>query len=117
MKWPILTALIMVITGLQLTGCGPKSVSPDKNIPDWLSAKIAAFEIEPNVPVVVSRWQYGGAVVYYFPPTVPDGMGCLYDETGKLIGCPDGGMTGDGDGSCRDFFSTRSKEYVVWRSD
>lgn len=109
----IVQTCMFLFVCLPLIGCG--SSSDLANAPDWLQAKVATLDIDSSVPFVVTRWQYNDATVYYFPPAMPDGLGCLYDVDGKVIGCPDGGMTGHGDGRCADFFSARSEEHVVWK--
>ena len=41
----------------------------------------------------------------------------LYDADGNLLGHPDGGITGQGDGKLPDFQEERSDEQVVWADD
>lgn len=52
--------------------------------------------------------------VYYVPPICCDVSAELYDRNGSLICSPDGGIAGDGDGKCPDFFDARTDEKRVW---
>jgi hypothetical protein len=67
-----------------------------------------------NPPSTVIQYKYNGNTVYYLPPACCDIMGELYDVDGILLCHPDGGMTGQGDGYCPDFFSTRTNEVMIW---
>jgi hypothetical protein len=41
----------------------------------------------------------------------------LYSENGDILCFPDGGLSGQGDGRCSDFFQTASDSSLVWRDD
>ena len=41
----------------------------------------------------------------------------LYDADGTIIGHPDGGITGQGDGLVPDFFAERTDEQTIWVDD
>lgn len=67
-----------------------------------------------NPPASIWRYTYRDAVVYYIPPYCCDVPGELYDSAGNLVCAPDGGLDGQGDGKCPDFFRERSDEERVW---
>ena len=83
----------------------------------WLRELIQRLESEPvaNPPAFIARYEYKGQPVYYLPPRCCDIFSDLYDADGVIIGHPDGGITGQGDGRVPDFLEVRENENVVWR--
>lgn len=88
----------------------------DKN-PDWIKQLIIEQESSPvaNRPSSLTECQYKNQTIYYLPPRCCDISGILYDANGKTICSPDGGMTGNGDGKCPDFFEVRQDCEVIWQ--
>lgn len=106
---------ILPLVGILLISCtDPKPSSQAEEIPDWLDTRIAQLDPDPSIPMTITRWQYKGETVYYIPPSVHDGLGCVYDNEGNGLGCPDGGITGKGDGTLQDFFDSRESEEKLW---
>ncbi len=85
--------------------------------PGWLRARIEAHlaDNKQNPPIQVFRYRYKGAVVYYETSPCCDQFTNLYDQRGKLICHPDGGLTGRGDGNCADFTKDKTEEKLVWQ--
>ena len=100
-------------------GCQSGDSNHGEPIPAWLTAKITQIKNEraPNVPAAVTRALYRNKTVYYTSPVVPDGFGSLYDEHGVLLGHPDGGIDGRGDGRCSDYFESASEITTLWKID
>jgi hypothetical protein len=96
-------------------GCA-QSLSANKN-PAWINNLITTFEEQPvsNPGQAIWQYQYKGQTVYYTPSQCCDQFSDLYDAKGNLIGHPDGGMTGDGDGKYTDFFQVRKQEKLIWQ--
>ncbi len=108
--------------------CGPKktnvTTSPGDNVAigsstdtsACLQQMIAGFKNEEkqNPPRKVYSYQYKGQTVYYVTPPCCDFFSDLYDSKCKLIGHPDGGITGRGDGKFPDFEQLRTNEKLVW---
>ena len=94
-------------------GCSPTG---DENRPEFVDKLISQFESGPkkNPPGSIWRYNYKGLVVYYVSPSCCDIPSELYDSDGILICAPDGGIAGDGDGKCPDFFHARTEESRVW---
>ncbi len=67
-------------------------------------------------PKSVVEYEYKGQKVYYVNMPCCDFFNELYDSTGKLMGHPDGGITGKGDGKVPDFAKEKTKERVVWKA-
>lgn len=69
-------------------------------LPNWLAEWLidldsGKVEFEP---VSITKYQYQGQTVYYVVQQCCDQFTDLLDAGGKLIGHPDGGITGKGDG-------------------
>ena len=67
-------------------------------------------------PKSVVEYEYKGNKVYYVNMPCCDFFNELYDSTGKLLGHPDGGITGRGDGKLPDFAKEKTKERIVWKA-
>lgn len=79
---------------------------------------IASLECEPKgfAPAEVWRYTYKGQVVYFIPVhDCCDYFSELYDEAGKLVCYPDGGIGGGGDGQCPDFLTERTDATLIWQ--
>ena len=107
---------VEVVVSASTTPLTPTSV-PTTEVPAWLNDFIYRQQNEPvaNPPALITRYEYGGQTVYFLPQRCCDIFSNLYDADGNIIGHPDGGITGQGDGSVSDFFEARTNETVVWR--
>ncbi|MBP7370165.1 MAG: hypothetical protein KA902_01880 [Arenimonas sp.] len=105
------TVLLLLL--INNTSC---AMVPQSN-PPWINARIAQLQNGAPGNPALSIWQYRykGQVVYYFPPQCCDIPSNLLDEHQNKICSPDGGMTGNGDGRCTDFYTTRTDEKLLWR--
>lgn len=84
-------------------------------LPGWLLEFIAARQRQRlSEPALITRYEYRGQQVYFYPSRCCDVPSRLYAADGKMICAPDGGFTGRGDGQCPDFFTERKKPVVVW---
>ncbi len=93
----------------------PKIIS--ENEPKWVK-NLITNEIDgpvANPPASLSKCVYKNEIVYYLPPRCCDIFSVLYDKQGEVICAPDGGITGDGDGRCSDFFEERKNCEVIWK--
>lgn len=70
-----------------------------------------------NPPRKIFLYDYKGRIVFYVPAVCCDYYSDLYDMDCNLIGHPDGGITGKGDGSFADFFEVRSGEVLIWADE
>lgn len=84
--------------------------------PKCLQALINRFEAEEktNPPQSIYRYLYKNQLVYFVPAPCCDFFSNLYDDSCRLLGHPDGGITGRGDGRVTDFFEKRSNEQLIW---
>jgi len=88
-------------------------------LPECIKALIDRFKKEEkqNPPRSVYSYTYNGKTVYYVPPICCDFFSDLYDSNCKLLGYPDGGFTGRGDGSITDFMTRRTREKLIWKDE
>jgi hypothetical protein len=67
-----------------------------------------------NCLEIVYKYKYKGEVVYYFSFNCPDFFHDLYNENCQFICHPSGGISGNGDGNCIDFFDEATGEEIIW---
>ena len=115
-RYAAMMAFLLCLGGAGFV-CEDAGLEPGPIHPAWVDSLITKFSAEPvgNPPQSIWQYTYNDATVYYVPPQCCDQFSDLYDVTGKIIGHPDGGITGEGDGSCRDFFKTATNGLVIWR--
>ncbi|MFH1527690.1 MAG: hypothetical protein ABIG69_13730 [Bacteroidota bacterium] len=99
---------------LLTTGC---SQTTETDNPDWVESLIMEFKSQPvgNPPQSIWQYKYKGQIVYYVPPQCCDQPSTLYDKKGNVLGAPDGGFSGRGDGRFTDFFTERKNEKLIWK--
>jgi hypothetical protein len=65
-------------------------------------------------PESVTRYIYKGHTVYYIRSACCDKYNIVYDSLCNVLGYPDGGYTGRGDGKMGDFRKLATDEKLVW---
>lgn len=110
MKHALIGFLLILATP---AGCATTTAAE----PDWVNAKIKQLQSGPpgNPPLSLWRYAYQGRTVYYLPPQCCDQYSELYDAKQNRICAPDGGMAGNGDGRCPDFYEKRSAQKLLWQ--
>ena len=95
---------------------GTSAVVTGDSIPDCLREMIKTFasEVKQNPPRKIYSYTYQGKTVYYVTPPCCDFFSDLYDSGCKLMGHPDGGITGKGDRKFPDFVISRTNEKLIW---
>ena len=94
--------------------CQPQVEEP---VPAFVTGLIEQFGQQEiaNPPVTIWRYLYHGQSVYLVVPGCCDQFEDLYDADGNRICAPAGGLTGQGDGQCPDFFDVSTDETLIWR--
>ena len=107
--------LFLSILGLSISACAQKP-QLDTSVP-WLQAKIWEFQSQPvaNPPRLISKTVFEGKTVYYISAACCDIPSQLFDEDGKLICYPSGGIAGGGDGKCKSFILDNPARTPVWQ--
>jgi hypothetical protein len=110
----IFSAVLLVLACISGGCTGPTDASGDN--PRWVTQLIQSFQSNPvgNPPQSIWRYEYKGQTVYYVPAQCCDQFSTLYNEFGMVIGAPDGGFGGGGDGRCSDFFDERKNGTLIW---
>lgn len=87
-----------------------------RDTPTWLRHLIQDLASQPvaNPPASVTAFTYRNQTVYFLPSRCCDIPSVLYDANGVVLCAPDGGITGQGDGRCPDFFTTSRDERLIW---
>ena len=106
---------LMLAAALTLCACSHSATPPSVN-PAWVAQLIAKFQSDPvgNPPQSIYKYDYKGQTVYYVPPQCCDQYSKLYDANGSIICAPDGGLTGQGDKKCSDFFNESTNRTLIW---
>jgi hypothetical protein len=107
----------IIVLFLLLLISAPGCATAPHAMPAWITTRIAQLQKEHpgNPPLSIWQYRYKSQTVYYFPPQCCDIPSTLLDEKQNRICSPDGGMTGNGDGKCTDFFKIRTEQKLVWR--
>lgn len=121
---------LVVIISIGIMSCGPSQknkiseqgqVSGNNNqpaLPVCIQNKIDSFKTAEKhlQPQKLVQYEYKGRTVYYVATHCCDFFNELYDSECKLMGYPDGGFTGKGDGRFPDFFKEATKEKLIWEN-
>jgi hypothetical protein len=85
-------------------------------MPTCIKNKIDSFKLKEahEKPQRVVEYMYKGKKVYYVVMPCCDFFNEVYDDKCKLLGSPDGGFTGKGDGKLPDFFTEVTNEKLIW---
>jgi hypothetical protein len=117
-KVALKTVAILLILTVGISSCG-KEKDITNNLPPCIVDEIQAIKKESvwNPPATIWQYQYNGQVVYYIPPRCCDIPSILIDEKCNKICSPDGGLSGNGDSNCGDFFEKRTDEKLIWQDE
>ena len=90
-----------------------------QDLPACVRKMIVQYQAEEkqNPPRQLYSYTYKSKTVYYLTAPCCDFFSDLYDSSCVLIGHPDGGFTGRGDGSITDFNEKRKDEKLIWKDD
>jgi hypothetical protein len=85
-------------------------------LPTCIKNKIDSFKLKEahERPQRVIEYMYKGKKVYYVAMPCCDFFNEVYDDKCNLLGVPDGGFSGQGDGKLPDFFKEAKSEKLVW---
>ena len=85
-------------------------------LPACLQERIEALAKDPSEgsPVKVTLYTWQAQKVYYVVSPCCDKFNMVLDRQCQILGYPDGGYTGRGDGKMPDFFKEATDPKVVW---
>ncbi len=112
-----LIAIILLIT-LVMSCATNKKVKAVNELSACLQTIINTMAADPNgSPQSVTRYTYNKQTVYYMVSPCCDKYNIVYDSDCNILGYPDGGLTGRGDGRMVDFKTEASDEKVIWTKE
>jgi hypothetical protein len=109
-------AVIITLLAIACSSFKPNKEKP--GIPACIKQKIEGFKKmeKHEQPQNVKEYEYNGKKVYYVTMHCCDFYNELYDSSCNLLGHPDGGFTGKGDGKLPDFNEKKTKEKIIWEA-
>jgi hypothetical protein len=108
----ILSILLVVLSSFQKNK--KRKSQPALPVAIQQLIKQYADDTKANPPRTIYSYTYNNHTVYYVTAPCCDFFTDLYDSTGKLMGHPDGGFTGRGDGNFADFKEKKKNEKIIW---
>ena len=112
MKKALFAACVLI-----LFSCASARINKSSNaMPSCLSSKIEIMKNDPSQgePSSISQYSYKGKTVYYVASACCDKYNIVYDSACTLLGYPDGGYSGKGDGKMADFFKEAADKKIIW---
>lgn len=102
---------------LLLSCSSNKKMQSTSGLPSCLEAKMKAMTADPSQgsPTSVTSYTYKQQTVYYMVSPCCDKYNVVYDSACNVLGRPDGGFTGRGDGSLSGFKNEATDEKVIWQ--
>ena len=102
-----------------VSNAGDPTAKDSLEIPVCIKSMIDGYRSEDkqNPPRKIYSYQYHGQTVYYVTAPCCDFFSDLYDSSCVILGHPDGGFTGKGDGKLPDFKEAKSNEILIWKDD
>jgi hypothetical protein len=93
--------------------------SQTQSVPSCINDKIESFkkETKQNPPRSITEYTYKNEKVYYIPALCCDQLSEVYDSKCKILGHPDGGYTGKGDGTLPDFHKEVKDGKLIWKDE
>lgn len=67
-----------------------------------------------GMPLSITQFNYQGQKVYYMVAPCCDKFNIVYDSACTILGYPDGGLTGRGDGKMLNFEKEATGAKVIW---
>ena len=101
---------------VELNAAQEKSKTVVESLPLCVKQLIEKMKSEAvtNPPGKVYSYIYKGKKVFYVPAVCCDNFSDLYNDSCKILGHPNGGFTGKGDGNFKDFELAKSDEKLLW---
>ena len=96
-----------------------KKANGSTQLPLYLHPKIKTMGENPDEGTShsVTRYNYKGQTVYYMVAPCCDKYNIVFESACNVLGFPDGGYTGKGDGKMTNFHNEATEEKVVWQRD
>jgi hypothetical protein len=111
--------LAKIFAVILFISCSSTKQQTKDEVPSCINTMIQAFKSEQkqNPPRSITQFNYKGRQVYYVTSPCCDQFNSVVDSTCNVLGAPDGGITGKGDGKIPDFHQTATRVRVVWQDE
>ena len=95
-----------------------QKLTAQSEVPMCLMTKIQQMTADKSQgePLYVTMFDYRGQKVYYVAAACCDKYNMVFDKDCKLLGYPDGGLMGKGDGSLPNFRQEATNGKAIWAS-
>ncbi len=103
-----------------LMACSTNKITRSiKEMPSCLEAKIEMMKSDPaeGEPLSISKYNYKAQAVYYMVSPCCDKYNIVYDSVCNILGYPDGGYTGKGDGKMSGFLKEATNKKIIWEKN
>lgn len=111
-------ALILISCGTNKKLTSTPSSAAASVMPACLQSIVDSMASIPNnAPQSVTRFSYNNQQVYYMVSPCCDKYNVVYDSSCNVLGYPDGGYTGKGDGKMPGFRDAATNGTIVWSKD
>lgn len=103
-----------------LMACSANKIAKSTSeIPSCLEEKIKTMTADLNEgsPLSVTQYSYKDQTVYYMVSPCCDKFNVVYDSLCTILGYPDGGYTGRGDGKMSNFKNEAINGKVIWEKN
>lgn len=86
-------------------------------IPACIKAMIPANSkaIPADAPMQIDQYRYKGKTVYAISAPCCDQFNTVMNDSCRVICAPSGGITGRGDGKCKDFADSAKLVKTIWK--
>ena len=111
---------LALLSALFFMSCATHKIAQAVNdLPSCLTTKIETMSANPRegTPQSITRYIYKGQTVYYMLSPCCDKYNIVFDSDCNILGFPDGGYTGKGDGKMPDFHKDATDGKVVWKKN
>src|SRR6476469_1780570 len=111
-------SIFIVLIAVCMASCtSHKNIQKTDEMPACLESTIKTLSSDPSqgIPQSISRYTYKGQTVYYVRAACCDKYNIVYDSNCNILGYPDGGFSGRGDGKMLDFKTNATGGEVIWR--
>jgi hypothetical protein len=109
---------VVVIITLLASCSNSKKALVQSQVPACLLLKIQQMtdDSSKGEPLYVTMFDFRGKKVYYVAAACCDKYNMVFDKDCNLLGYPDGGFTGKGDGSLPNFRQEATNGMAIWAS-
>ena len=115
-------SILIFLSGVIFSCNSPRSLvnnSGDANeVPECLRKiiKTMSEDLYEGIPQSITQFNYRGQKVYYLVAPCCDKFNIVYDSACSILGYPDGGITGRGDGKMVSFEKEATDGKLIWEA-